>query len=57
MEFKMDNVVAVKVLNKDDVEVRYGDGTPPVVLKDTTTSAVMRKITDHKAKKLGTDSA
>lgn len=51
------NVIAVKPVNETDVEVRYGDGKKPVILKNTTTSAVMRQISEAKAKESHSDSA
>jgi hypothetical protein len=50
------NIVAVKPLNETDVEVRYGDGSPPLVIKNTTTSTVMKAVSKAKSREFGTDS-
>lgn len=51
------NIIAVKPLNATDVEVRYGDGKKPVILRNTTTSSVLRQVEEVKAKESPSDSA
>jgi len=51
------NIIAVKPINETDVEVRYGDGKKPVILKNTTTSSVMRQVERAKASESSSDSA
>jgi hypothetical protein len=51
------NVSAIKPINETDVEVRYSDRKPSVILKNTTVSDVMSQITKAKAAKSHSDSA
>ena len=51
------NIIAVKPINETDVEVRYGDGKRPVILKNTTTSQVMRQVESAKMGESHSDSA
>lgn len=51
------NVIAVVPVNETDVQVRYGDGKKPVILKNTTTSQVFRQIEEAKAGESSSDSA
>ncbi len=51
------NIIAIKPINETDVEVRYGDGKRPVILTNTTTSAVARQIEAAKMIESHSDSA
>lgn len=48
-KFSIHNIVAIKPINLYDVEIRYGDGKKPVLIKGTTTSQVLREIERQKS--------
>lgn len=47
--YSADGVTAVKQINERDVEVRYGDRKPALLLTDTTSSQVLASIEVAKA--------
>lgn len=49
LPIKADNVAAVVQRNATCVEIRYSDGTKPIILTGTSSSAVLKKIDDAKA--------
>lgn len=48
--YKADGVVAVVQRDEITVEVRYGDGSSPLILRNTTSSQVLAAIDAAKAR-------